>query len=137
MNVYGVDKCLAAMQGIVMRSNEAAIAIIRRAEAALEGEIKKSFTLAHQRGTPTPSAPGEAPAVITGTLRRSIRSTTPEPLATGGAKGMTYPTAVYARIQELGGFGLPARPYVQPSHDRSKEIFRAIAEEEWRRSTRA
>lgn len=38
---------------------------------------------AHKRGTPTPARPGSGPAVVSGTLRRSITHTTPMKSATG------------------------------------------------------
>lgn len=38
---------------------------------------------AHKRGTPTPARPGTGPAVISGTLRRSITHSTPARTATG------------------------------------------------------
>ena len=71
----------------------------------------------HPKGTPTPSAPGQPPAMVTGWLRDHIRVTGP----TGGAEGYAIsrvgPTAVYGRIHELGGVcgrghrtHLPARP---------------------------
>lgn len=94
------------------------------AAMALEGEraIKtKLSTYSHGKGTPTPSPPGQPPAIVTGTLRRSV--ITQPPLGGGGRWVATVgPTVVYARIQELGGdtgrnhaTHLPARPYVHPA----------------------
>lgn len=131
MIVTGAREVIAAMEGIKVRSQAASIAIVRRSEMVLESEIKKSFSQSHKKGTPTPSSPGEPPAVVTGTLRRSVKSTSPIPLSEGGASGKVYPSAVYARIQELGGGALPARPYVAPAHARAKPEFRRIASEEW------
>jgi len=68
----------------------------------------------HGRGTPTPAAPGEPPSLITGQLRRSVIMR-----PKGRAHVQVGATAVYARIQELGGDAgrghsahLPPRPYL-------------------------
>jgi phage gpG-like protein len=59
---------------------------------------------------------------VTGTLRRSITVKGPHPLGLGRWEAQIGPTAVYGRIQELGGVTgrggatvLPARPYVAPT----------------------
>lgn len=61
-------------------------------------------TYSHPRNTPTPSPPGGPPALVSGHLRRTWRTH----LARAGVKPFTAeaatgPTAVYSRIQELGG----------------------------------
>jgi hypothetical protein len=102
-----------------------------------ENELRR-YT--HSPGTSTTSPAGEPPALVTGTLRRSIRITP----ATGGPERWTSsvrPTVVYARIQELGGdinpirarllkfridghwyskkkVHLPPRPYMRPAKHR-------------------
>ncbi|MFD0393333.1 hypothetical protein ACFQ3Z_15995 [Streptomyces nogalater] len=62
---------------------------------------------------------------MTGTLRRSITVKGPAPLGTGRWAASIGPTAVYGRIQELGGVTgrggateLPPRPYVRPAYER-------------------
>lgn len=85
---------------------------------------------AHPPKTKTNSPPGQPPAIVTGTLRRSVKQ---EPIS-GGQKVGQYRwqttvggTAVYARIQELGGWTgkghntyLPPRPYLSPALLRSR-----------------
>lgn len=100
----------------------------------LERDIKDSLHRAsHARGTPTPSAPGEPPAMISGELANSVRVTgridTP-----GYAETRVAPTTIYARIQELGGWAgaghatyLPPRPYVKPAVLRSFAELEAVA----------
>lgn len=114
--------------------------IIRRSQAVVNANIKKQFTKSHPKGTDTPSAPGEPPAIVTGTLRRSITSSRPR-IRGGHAVGEVYPSVVYGRIQELGGTAgrgavLPARPYAGPGLEQSKERIGSIALEEWGRVTR-
>jgi phage gpG-like protein len=72
-------------------------------------------TTSHDPGTLTPSKPGEPPSLITGQLRRSVIMR-----SKGRAHVQVGATAVYARIQELGGNAgrggtshLPARPYLR------------------------
>lgn len=74
----------------------------------------------HAKGTPTPSAPGEPPAMITGGLKASVRIEPARVIGPGMAEGRVGPTKPYSRIQELGGTAghgaqLPARPYVKPA----------------------
>lgn len=95
-------------------------------------------TATHRAATRTPSAPGQPPALVTGTLRRSARIV---PAVASGPRAVSSVRmgTVYARIQELGGdisvkrakvlynkrtkqaFGthvrLPARPYMKPTRD--------------------
>jgi HK97 gp10 family phage protein len=139
-SVHGIAEVIAALEAAALRATVAATTIVTRGQAIVEAEAKKSMTGAHPRGAPSTSAPGAPPDVVTGTLRRSIMSSTPESLAGGGAVGRIYPTAVYARIQELGGTTgrngattLPARPYMQPAHEASKPRLEQIAIEEWGR----
>lgn len=55
----------------------------------------------HDPGTPTPATQGAGPAVITGTLRRSIRVGELIPWGIGGWSGEVGPTAIYGRRIEL------------------------------------
>lgn len=90
----------------------------------------------HAEGAPTPSAPGQPPALVTGTLRRSAR---PVPAVASGPRAVASVrvSVIYARIQSKGGvirvvrkkvlankrtgqfFGksvrLPARPFMEPT----------------------
>ena len=129
-------------------------ATLRRIQAAAEGPAVRAAATAagragetatkmalsaqsHQAGTPTPSSPGQPPALISGTLRRSIHRT-PTVLLGGGVASTTYgPTVIYGIVQEFGmtihskgswplrnvatgqAFGqvvtLPARPFMRPT----------------------
>jgi phage gpG-like protein len=94
------DLAAAAMAAVVMR--------------AVQEELGKT---SHDPGTATPSQPGEPPSLITGQLRRSVIMKTK-----GRGHIQVGATAVYARIQELGGDAgrghrshLPPRPYLAPA----------------------
>lgn len=95
----------------------------------------------HPRGTVTTAAPGQPPALVSGTLRRSARIV-PAPEGEARATASVRVGTVYARIQELGGtvtakrtkylrfqypkgswhsvrsVHLPARPYMAPTRAR-------------------
>ncbi|TCO57119.1 hypothetical protein [Actinocrispum wychmicini] len=111
--------------------------IAHQAEAVAKRELSRR---GHQRGTPTPSAPGEPPARVSGTLLRSVQVQGP----TGGAgtyEASVGPTTAYARIQELGGTAgrghrsrLPARPYMHPTLLAVKKDALAIMVAAWRRA---
>jgi phage gpG-like protein len=94
----------------------------------------------HPRGQVTGAAPGGPPALVTGSLRRSARIV---PAVASGPRAVSAVTvsAVYARIQELGGtvrakrapflrfaypkgrwhsvrsVRIPKRPYMAPTRD--------------------
>jgi phage gpG-like protein len=115
------------LRGAMKAMAEAADAATRAATATgahlIEAEIKKKLTTSsHPKGTPTPSAPGEPPSLVSGQLRRSIKVEGPRKLGPGLYQARIGPTAAYGRVQELGGMAgrgrassLPARPYVAPA----------------------
>jgi hypothetical protein len=57
----------------------------------------------HGKGSPTPSAPGSPPALVSGALKRSLRLTPAVDIGGNIAKASVVPLIIYARIQELGG----------------------------------
>jgi hypothetical protein len=61
----------------------------------------------HPPFTKTPSPPGQPPAIVTGTLRRSLRIVFAPPAAR--TTSSLAPHTVYARIQEVGGDIYPVR----------------------------
>lgn len=119
-------------------------------------------TYTHPAGTKTPSPPGGPPALVTGNLRRSWRNIGPHPgLKPFTVEGGGGPTAVYARIQELGGqvtqlrtrmvhspggtshaesfvhqFRLPRRPYVRPMALVARRAIRRIHIQQWSNAIR-
>jgi hypothetical protein len=95
----------------------------------------------HPAGTKTPSPPWTPPAMISGSLAKSVRVVGP----TGGAEGYIHhkvgPTGVYGRIHELGGVTgagyrtkLPPRPSLLPAWRQVKQWVPRIVEDAWRSS---
>ena len=117
----GVAEFRRALDAMVERAYAATQQAVTTGGHLVEAEAKRQLGLkSHARGTQTPSARGEPPALVTGTLRRSIKVTKPEPTGPTGWTISVGPTAVYGRIQELGGdvwngAVLPPRPYMDPS----------------------
>ncbi|MEU0818968.1 hypothetical protein [Streptomyces mirabilis] len=142
IQVLGLTELKVAIEGLATSLNYATRTATAQASHLLEAEIKKTLsTSSHSRGTPTPSSPGEPPSLVTGTLRRSITVKGPHPLGLGRWEAEIGPTAVYGRIQELGGVTgrghattLPARPYVKPAFDRlaASGALSRVYHEAWR-----
>lgn len=135
----GIAEALAAIEEMVLRQHAATRAATAKALHLVERETKSELSKnSHRRGTPSPAGPGEPPALVTGNLRRSISVTGPDPKGVGTWEGRVGPTAVYGRIQELGGrtgrshaVNLPPRPYLQPTIERLHDDIARIFYEAW------
>lgn len=139
ISLQGVERFVAAVEHQVTATVAATRQAVATAAHAVEDEIKRQLTTSsHRRGTPTPSAPGEPPSLVTGNLRRSIRVQGP---TAGGAmrwEASVGPTAIYGRIQELGGVAgrgarLPARPYVAPGLRAARGRIETAFRQAWAR----
>lgn len=125
LHVTGIAEIQAALEAMVARVEAATPFAVDTAAALLEGRARSQLSQSsHQQGTRTPSAPGSPPSLITGVLRSSFEILGPTPAGAAAWAAIVGPTAVYARIQELGGVTgrgsavtLPARPYVRPAYD--------------------
>lgn len=122
IDVGGVGEWAAAIDGIEQRltsaTRRATADGLKLLERRTHGRLSRYY---HPPNTPTPSPPGEPPARISGHLRGSLKPTGPYPVD-GGFSGRLGPTAVYSRIQELGGRAgrnhsvtLSPRPYLAPT----------------------
>lgn len=97
----------------------------------------------HPPGTKTGSPPGSPPWRISGHLRDSVTVRRALRLRLGRWEGQTGPTAVYGRIQELGGdtgrghrTHLPPRPSLYPAWRIVHPTVRSTFQAAWHRSTR-
>lgn len=112
----------SALKEWQLRQKLAGAAALKESADLLQSETRKALSLrAHQKGTKTPSAPGQPPAYISGALAESVQIQGPNAIP-GGFEARIGPTIVYARIQELGGVTgrghqtrIPARPYLDPT----------------------
>lgn len=130
---------LLAVERANMRAAKDAGRVVERAGK----RILRRYT--HEEGTPTPSPPGEPPALVSGNLRRSYKVRGPR---TGRSRYVALaevgPTAVYARIQEKGGrtgrgyrTRLPARPYHAPATNGVRRDVRRVFVTRWREALTA
>jgi phage gpG-like protein len=133
-----VGQTVAALRNLSAQMNRAAELGSRNAALVIERAIKQKLSEQgrHPRGTPTPSAPGQPPAIITGALRASVRADKPKALGFGRYEVLVGPTLVYARVQELGGgkSNLPARPYVRPAFESAVDSAYKAYTEAFRRA---
>ena len=121
--VKGGMEFRAALDAIVKANDAATRAATAKGAHLIEAETKKALTTySHPKGTPTPSPPGRPPAIVTGQLRRSIKVEGPTRAGVATYQAKIGPTAIYGRIQELGGMTgrghktrLPPRPYLEPT----------------------
>jgi hypothetical protein len=141
VGVDGADEFAAALDALQQRLHSATRKATKDGISFLQrrahGQLSRYY---HPPGTPTPSPPGQPPARITGHLRGSLSPTGPVPTG-GGFTGQLGPTAVYGRIQELGGVTgrghsvtLPPRPYLKPTVRSSRSDLARIYLEAWRRA---
>lgn len=141
VSIEGADDFARALDALQQRMHAATRDATRDGLTLLEQHARTELSrYAHARGTPTPSPPGEPPARISGHLRGSLSPTGPYP-GGGGFTGELGPTAVYARIQELGGQAgrghsvtLPPRPYMAPAVRAARNRLRTLYVEAWHRA---
>lgn len=141
VQVFGVRELLGAFTRMGAQLDAASIAATTAAAHLVEERIKTQLgATSHERGTPTPAAPGSPPSLVTGTLRRSVSVTGPNHSGEGWVSEVG-PTAVYSRVQDMGGVTgrghrtrLPARPYVRPAYESAVGEIGGIFREAWSRA---
>jgi len=114
----GLPEFTAALERLKVGADVAGFEATKEGAALIEDRTKKAvLAQSHGKGTPTPSAPGQPPATITGNLARSVTTQGPVRVGFGAYEARVGPTTVYGRVQELGGgrSNLPPRPYLGPT----------------------
>ena len=141
VTIEGADELTAALDALWERAHAATRTATADGMALVQRQTRTNLSrYSHARGTPTPSPPGEPPARISGHLRGSLSPIGPLP-GGGGFTGEMGPTAVYSRIQELGGQAgrghsvtLPPRPYLAPAVRASRDRLRRLYIDAWSRA---
>ena len=118
------EHLLGKLERATMRGIDDGLGMIEREEKV---QLRKRT---HPLGTPSPSPPGEPPALVTGHMRASWRTNNARQVGAHRFRGHGGNTTVQARIQELGGrtgaghrTRLPPRPYLAPAvHAKRREI---------------
>lgn len=113
----GINEAVAALSQLSARVDAANRASTVEVAAEVERAAKSNFEGQHPPGTPRIPNASMKPNVVTGTLRRSIRSTGVQRLA-GGYTSTVGPTVIYGRRVELGFKGADSlgRHYNQPAY---------------------
>ena len=138
--LHGSDEWERALDRKFHAAERETVKATAAAAHLVEREIKLTLrTYTHRPGEKTTSPPGQPPALVTGNLARSVIVRGPR----AGRKPYQVvahigPTAVYSRIQELGGRAgyrhrsrLPKRPYVRPTVRRLRRDIRQIYRRRW------
>lgn len=141
----GINEALAALTEMDARVDAATMVTTVQVAAELEARAKANFVGSHRRGKPhIPNGPPDRPNIVTGTLRRGIRSSPMAKLA-GGYSTMVGPTTIYGRRVELGfrgtdsrgrNYDQPAYPYFGPAVKEVRVRSREIAITNWAAATR-
>ena len=135
IHMLGVSEFKAALERSVARQAAASREAVAKGAHTIEFYAKQQLSIgSHPKNEPTMSRPGEPPELVSGNLRRSVVVQGP----TGSGTEFTAkvgPTAIYGRIQELGGWTghshLPARPYMKPALADSAGELRSLFKEAW------
>lgn len=112
-----------------------ALALLTERQAKINASVG-----AHKRGTPTPASPGTGPAVISGTLRRSLTHSSPVrtgagwEVKVGTAVGFTppygrTPASRYGLYLETGLRNGATYPFLLPA---AKFVMRTVAPQVYR-----
>ena len=135
----GFDEMYTAMQDVMDAVDETTPGILAAGAAELLANAVALLSLtSHAPGTPTPSAPGEPPSMVSGSLAGSLSISDITTDGDGAYVIEVGPTIVYSRIQELGGIcgrnyatDLPARPYMLPAVEASVDDIGDMFVEGW------
>lgn len=116
-----LEAALSTMGGT--RIEAAARAAAAGTAAVVADETKKNLGLtSHPKGTPTPSSPGQPPALVSGALQAAVHTVDAKQAGFGHYEADVSVDSDYARVQESGGPSgrggktiLPARPFLEPA----------------------
>jgi hypothetical protein len=136
--VIGLKELLAALDKVIVETDEASRGIVVASAALLEAAAKKNFSGSHARGRPHVGGP--LPNVVTGNLRRSLTHDPVTRVGVGAYATRVGPTAAYGRRVELGYPGGAGRgrqatrpfPYLRPAYEQVYPLLTALAAEKWR-----
>lgn len=138
----GLKEITAAIEKVSGQADTGARSIVARSAAVVEAAAKDNFQGSRKRVKgprggraydPPEHVGGDKPNIITGTLRRSIRT---DPIVRHGLAEygtIVAPRVIYARRVELGFDGSKGYPYFSPAVQETKAKLQTIAAEEWRK----
>lgn len=120
---HGIDQQKLALDFMVARIDAASRDSTEKVLKQVARQEKTLLSLGwHPPGTPTGSVSPDPPWRISRHLRSEVKTDGPHPSGPHGWWGRVGSTAIYARIQELGGVTgrghrtrLPPRPHLKPA----------------------
>jgi hypothetical protein len=133
--MLGLAEFEAALKKVAAEADEAARATVSKAAALAEAGAKGNFAGSHKKGEPRVQASvggHPAPNVVTGNLRRSIRTDPIKRFGLGDYGTIVAPRAIYSRAVELGRHpGSAAYPFFEPAARLVRPRFGEIAAQQW------
>lgn len=129
MSWEGEEAFYAALDRIASAADAATKELVNVGSLTLTVAAKDNFIGSHRRGEP--HVGGNRPNIVSGNLRRSIRS---DPITRFGMADYgtsVAPRMIYSRAVELGFHGSPGYPYFGPAVDKTRPEFRRQAVEIW------
>ena len=141
----GVEETKAAFARMVEGAAVAAPKTIDLVLTKYARQVRVQLSMGqHARGTKTGSVAPAPPWRITGHLSQSVKTSRARKITAYSWSGEAGPTAIYSRIQELGGSTgwqhrtrLPARPYAAPAWRIVKSSVTPSFKRAWTASTKA
>jgi hypothetical protein len=135
--IIGLREFEAALTRVAGEADAATQRAVARMSSLTEAAAKGNFQGSHTRGEPHVGTSPPRPNVVTGNLRRSIKTDPIERRGLGDYSTRVAPRAIYARAVELGRRpGSNAYPYFVPAVDAVRPRFPEITVEEWRKFLR-
>lgn len=128
----GVTEFKRALAGMVATADAATRGAVASGAAAIETAAKSNFEGHHAKGKPHQG--GSLPNVVSGNLRRSIKTDPIQSLGLATYATKVGPTAVYGRAIELGLRQNPAvsYPYFGPAFAAVQPKLAGIFQAAWR-----
>lgn len=134
MPVIGLREFHTALETVAHEAEAASQRSVTRMAAMVEAAVKGNFQGSHAKGDPHVQTSPPRPNVVSGTLRRSVRS---DPIQRRGVADFATqvgPRTIYARAVEKGiRPGSAAYPYFEPGVEHERPKFPGVAAEEWRK----
>lgn len=127
----GVQSISDAFDRYQAQADTAVREIVAKSAALVEAAAKANFEGSHKAGQP--HVGGDKPNVVTGSLRRSIRTDPIVKTGRGEYSTSVAPRVAYARRVELGYRGSKGYPYFEPAVHQVQPALEALAVEAWRR----
>lgn len=102
LTIKNRNELIAAIKERGDKIEAAAVYGLSQVAFAVESEAKKNFGPPHARGMGHQPWGGRGPNVVTGALRRSIRTELKARQGFGSYEAKVFPTMIYSRAVELG-----------------------------------